>query len=317
MNAVERFDAVIIGSGQSGTPLSRALAEAGWKVALVEREHVAGTCINEGCTPTKTMVASARAAYVARRSEVYGVHTGSTEVNMVEVRQRKRDIVERFRTSNRQRLFDVGVDLVEGEARFVAPRRVEVTLNKGGTRILEGDKVIINTGARPFIPPIEGLDEIPYLNSTTIMELAEVPEHLLVMGGGYVGLEFGQMFRRFGSEVTIVQRGGQVLSREDTDVAEAVMEILREDGIEVVVNTEATRVEQAEDGSIRLIAEGPEGERVFTSSHLLVATGRTPNTEVLNLEAAGVETTERGHVVVNDRLETTAPHVYATGDVKG
>lgn len=317
MNQVQRMNAVIIGSGQAGTPLSTALANAGWTVALIEREHMGGTCINEGCTPTKTMVASARAAYAARRSDVYGVHTGPVDVKMVEVRQRKRDIVESFRSSNRQRVLNAGIELVEGEAHFVAPRRVEVALNDGGTRILEGDKVFIDTGAHPFIPPIEGLDGVPYLNSTTIMELSMIPRHLLVMGGGYVGLEFGQMFRRFGSQVTILQRGEQVLSREDADVAEAVTEILREDDIDVVLNTEAVRVEQTERGDIRIIGEGPEGERTFTGSHLLVATGRVPNTGSLNLDAAGVETTERGHVVVNARLETTAPGVYAVGDVKG
>ena len=317
MHKRELWDAVIIGSGQSGTPLSTALAKAGWSVALIEREHLGGTCVNEGCTPTKTMVASARAAYVARRSQVYGVHTGPVEVQMTEVRQRKRDIVESFRSNNRQRVLDAGVELVEGEARFVAPRRVEVALNDGGTRTLAGDRVFINTGAHPFIPPVEGLDEVPYLNSTTIMELGEAPAHLLIMGGGYVGLEFGQMFRRFGSEVTILQRGAQVLSREDEDVAEAVTEILREDGIEVALNTDAIRVERAEEGRLRVIGEGPEGERAFEGSHLLVATGRAPNTDALNLEAAGVETTERGHVVTNARLETTAPGTYAMGDVKG
>src|SRR5215204_3328057 len=311
------YDAVVIGAGQGGVPLSRALARAGRKTALVEREHVGGTCINEGCTPTKTMVASAKVAYFGRRSADYGVSNGQVAVDMIRVRQRKRDIVETFRSGGEKRLDDAGVELIMGEARFTGPKVLEVNLNGGATVRLSAENVFINVGARPANPPVEGLDSVPALNSTTIMELDEVPEQLLVLGGSYVGLEFAQMFRRFGSEVTVVQRGKQLMSREDTDVAEAVAEIVRQDGIEVLLETQAQRTEQGNDGKIRLRVSTPEGERTLEGSHLLVAAGRPPNTDRLNLDAAGIETDKRGQIKVNERLETNVEGVWALGDVKG
>jgi pyruvate/2-oxoglutarate dehydrogenase complex dihydrolipoamide dehydrogenase (E3) component len=316
--ATQHYDAAVIGAGQGGVPLARALAKAGRKTALVEREHVGGTCINEGCTPTKTMVASAKAAYFDRRSADYGIQNGPVTVDMVRVRQRKRDIVESFKSGNERRIEDTeNLDLVRGEARFTGAEELEVRLNGGETLELRADNVFINTGARPGSVPVEGLESIPTLNSTSIMELDEVPEHLLVLGGGYVGLEFAQMFKRFGSEVTVVQRGKQLLSREDADVAEAVAEILREDGLEILLETQSRRVEQGDDGRIRLTVETPDGERTLSGSHLLVAAGRPPNTDSLNLVAAGVETDRRGFVKVNERLETNVPGIWALGDVKG
>ena len=316
----EAFDALVIGAGQAGGPLSTGLAKAGCTTALVEREHVGGTCINEGCTPTKTMVASARVAYLARRAADYGVRTGPVEVDLAKVRQRKRDIVDEFRNSSQRRIERTdGVDLVFGEARFRGPMTVEVDLAGGGTRRLTARRyVFINTGDRPGRPAVPGIDQVPTLDSTSIMELDSVPQHLLVLGGGYVGLEFGQMFRRFGSQVTIIQRGKQLLAREDPDVANAVAGILREDGVEVLLQTDAARVEQR-DGEVRLTVRGSAGpdERVLTGSHLLVAAGRLPNTDRLDLAAAGVETDARGYVKVNERLETNVPGVYALGDVKG
>jgi pyruvate/2-oxoglutarate dehydrogenase complex dihydrolipoamide dehydrogenase (E3) component len=281
MTPAQHYDAVVIGSGQGGNPLARALAQSGRRTALVEREHVGGTCINEGCTPTKTMIASARVAYLDRRSAEYGIADGPVTVDMIRVRQRKREIVESFRNGDERHLEKAGVDLIRGEASFAAPKELEVRLSQGGTSRLSTDAVFINVGARPSAPPIEGLDSVPTLNSTTIMELDEVPEHLLVLGGGYVGLEFAQMFRRFGSEVTIVQRGPQLLSREDADVAEAVAEVLRDDGVEVLLRTSALRAGRG-DGGIQLTVHTPEGERTLSGSHLLAATGRTPNTDTLN-----------------------------------
>ena len=316
MTPAHHYDAVVIGSGQGGNPLARALAQSGRATALVEREHVGGTCINEGCTPTKTMIASARVAYLDRRSADYGIADGPVTVDMIRVRQRKREIVESFRGGDERRLEKAGVDLIRGEASFAGPKQLEVRLSEGGASRLDADAVFINVGGRPSAPPIEGLDGIPTLNSTTVMELDEVPEHLLVLGGGYVGLEFAQMFRRFGSEVTIVQRGPQLLSREDADVAEAVEEVLREDGVEVLLRTSALRAGRG-DGSIQLTVRTPEGERTLTGSHLLVAAGRTPNTDTLNLEAAGIETDEHGFIMTNARLETNLPHVWALGDAKG
>src|SRR3712207_5095309 len=319
MTETQHYDAVVIGAGQGGVPLARALAQAGRKTALLEREHVGGTCINEGCTPTKTMVASAKVAYFDRRSADYGVQNGPVSVDMHKVRQRKRDIVQSFRSANERRIEETeGLDLLMGEASFSAPKELQIRLNGNGETFgLTADDIFINVGARPANPPIEGLDSVPSLNSTTIMELDELPEHLLVLGGSYVGLEFAQMFRRFGSEVTVVQRGKQLMSREDTDVAEAVAEIMRQDGLEILLEAQPQRVEQGDSGEIKLTVSTPEGEHTLTGSHLLVAAGRPPNTDTLNLEAAGVETDKRGFVKVNERLQTNVSGIYAMGDVKG
>jgi pyruvate/2-oxoglutarate dehydrogenase complex dihydrolipoamide dehydrogenase (E3) component len=310
-------DAIIIGAGQSGGPLAGAFAKAGRKTALIEREHVGGTCVNEGCTPTKTMVASARVAYLARRAADYGVHAGAISIDMLRVRQRKRDIVASFRGGSERGLAAAGVELVRGEASFRSSREVEVRLNDGGTRVLSAALIVINAGARPARPRIAGLETVPPLDSTSIMELDAVPEHLLVLGGGYIGLEFGQMFRRFGSRVTIVQRDKQLLAREDADVAAQLTQILREDGVEVLLSAEATRVRLGNGGRVELSVRSADGERTLEGSHLLLAPGRVPNTDRLNLPAAGVATDSRGFIRVNDRLETNVPGVYATGDIKG
>jgi pyruvate/2-oxoglutarate dehydrogenase complex dihydrolipoamide dehydrogenase (E3) component len=316
--AAQHYDAVVIGAGQAGVPLSQALAGSGRSTALIEREHVGGTCINVGCTPTKTMVASAKTAYIHRRSAEYGVHNGPVSVDMREVRSRKRAMVDSFRASNLRRIEAAeGLDLISGEASFTGPRTLAVRTNDGEALELVAENVFINAGARPTNPPIEGLDEVPALNSTSVMELGELPEHLLVLGGSYVGLEFAQMFRRFGSEVTVVQRSGQLMGREDADIAEAVAEILREDGIEVLLGTQTRRAEQDGAGKIVLTVGTSGGERTISGSHLLVAAGRPPNTETLNLGAAGITTDKRGFIEANERLETSAPGVYALGDVKG
>jgi pyruvate/2-oxoglutarate dehydrogenase complex dihydrolipoamide dehydrogenase (E3) component len=317
MSPPEKLDAVVIGAGQAGVPLARTLAQAGRRTALVERVHVGGTCINEGCTPTKTMVASARVAYLARRGADYGVRTGPVEVDLVRVRQRKRDIVASFREGSQKRLESTpGLVLLFGEARFVGPRLLEVRLADGATRRLEADLVFLNAGCRPQRPDVPGLAELPTLDSTSIMELDKAPPHLVVLGGGYVGLEFGQMFRRFGSAVTVLQRNPRLLVREDPDVADAVAEILRQDGIDVVLESDVRKA--AREGEEIAFAVGtPGGERRVAGTHVLVATGRVPNTDGMGLEAAGIETDPRGFVRVNERLETSTPGVYALGDVKG
>ncbi len=319
MATTTHYDVLIIGAGQAGGPLATAFAQAGKKTVLIEREHVGGTCINEGCTPTKTMVASARVAYLARRSADYGVRTGPVSVDMTVVRKRKRDIVESFRHGSEKRLEETkGLDLLLGEAYFTGPKAVEVRMHDGsGSSPLTADIVCINAGERPTLPKIEGIENVSVLNSTSIMELDVVPEHLLVLGGGYVGLEFGQMFRRFGSQVTVVQRGTQLLAREDPDIADAVAEILREDGVNVLLNTAATRVQQSGDGRISLTVQAAEGERVLQGSHLLAASGRRPNSDLLHLDKAGIEVDKRGYIRVNERLETNVPGIYALGDVKG
>ena len=314
----DNYDALVIGAGQAGKPLALDLANAGWKTALIERAHVGGTCVNVGCTPTKTMVASARVAYLARRAADYGVHAGPVSVNLAEVRRRKQSIVESFRNGSQQRLESTAkLELLFGEARFTAPNVLEVKLRDGGTRVLSAPKIFINAGGRPAQTQMDGAESVPLLDSSSIMELDELPEHLLVLGGGYIGLEFGQMFRRFGSRVTIVQRAAQLLGREDEDVAEEVLKLLREDGIEVLLNTEAVRVAQLANAQIELTVRTAAGERVLTGSHVLAAAGRVPNTETLNLAAAGVATDKHGFIVANERLETSAAGIYALGDVKG
>ena len=317
MAAVQHYDAAIIGAGQAGVPLARALAQSGRTTALIEREHVGGTCINVGCTPTKTMVASARVTYLARRGADYGVQTGPVAVDLIKVRQRKRDIVASFRGGLERRLKQTDrLVLLAGEASFTAPKSLEVRLNAGDRVALNADLIFINTGARPARPSLMGLDDVPALNSTTIMELESVPEHLLVLGGGYIGLEFSQMFRRFGSRVTLVQRSGQLLGREDRDVAEAVAAILREDGVDVLLDTPALRVRRNSQ-EVELDIKTGEGERTLRGTHLLVAAGRTPNVEQLGLEAVGIEVDKRGFIKVNERLETNVPGVYALGEANG
>lgn len=317
MTSAQHFDAIVIGSGQAGGPLARSLAGAGWRVALVERQHVGGTCVNEGCTPTKTMVASARAAYLARRGADYGVRNGPVTVDMVKVRQRKRDIVESFRGGSQQKLENTaGVSLLFGEGAFTGPQAVEVRLNTGGAAHLTAEKIFINTGTRASRPRIEGLDEVPTLDNRSIMELDVVPEHLLVLGGGYIGLEFGQMFHRFGSRVTVIQSRDRLLAREDPDVADEVAKILREDGIEIYLDARTTQASRS-NGGIQLQLQTPQGERAVTGSHLLAATGRVPNTDRLNLPAAGVKVDRQSFIEVNERLETNVAGIYALGDVKG
>jgi pyruvate/2-oxoglutarate dehydrogenase complex dihydrolipoamide dehydrogenase (E3) component len=310
---MEDFDAIIIGSGQGGNPLAEALIAAGKKTAMIERQDVGGTCINRGCSPTKTMVASARVAYMARRGADYGVHTGPVTIDMGRVRERKRAIVSSFRQSREKRLEKAQADLIRGEASFTGPRQLRVALNGGGERLLRAAQIFIDTGTRSARPAIAGLDAVPYLDNDSIMELHRVPEHLLILGGGYIGVEFSQMFRRFGSRVTVIQAGPQLLREEDADVAAEVLKILREDGIEILLNARAQEVKPGID--LKVSTEGKT--QTVEGSHLLLATGRVPNTDALKPAAGGVETDERGFIRVNDRLETSAPGVYAIGDVKG
>ena len=317
MTTPTTYDAIIIGAGQAGVPLSRALAGAGWKTAIIERTHVGGTCINEGCTPTKTMVASARVAHLARRGADYGVRTGEITVDLAKVRERKRNIVNDFRSGGEKRLQTTkGLDLLMGEARFSGPKTVEVYM-ADETRTLTAEHIFINVGARPSVPKFEGMDCVSVLNSTTIMELDTIPEHLIIIGGGYIGLEFGQMFRRFGSKVTIIQRGERLLGREDDDVADEVAKILREDGINILLKATPISVEQPATGVINLTVKTDEGQRVIKGTHLLGAVGRDANTDRLNLAAAGVTTDKRGMIPVNERLETNVAGIYALGDVNG
>jgi len=315
--STQNYDAIVICAGQAGTPLSQALAGAGLRTALIEREHVGGTCVNEGCTPTKTMVASARVAYLARRGADYGVNIGEIKIDLAKVRERKRAIVDSFRNGSQSRIEKTEkLELIFGEAEFTGAKALRVRKKNGDEIILSAEKIFINAGCRPAIPAVDGLSDVQYLNSTSVMELYSVPEHLLVLGGGYIGLEFGQMFRRFGSRVTIVQPGPQLLEREDADVAEAVLSILREDGIDVRLNSKALRVSKTALG-IELVVNSAGKTQTISGTHLLAAAGRVPNTDTLNTAAAGIATDKRGFIQTNDRLETSAAGVFALGDIKG
>jgi pyruvate/2-oxoglutarate dehydrogenase complex dihydrolipoamide dehydrogenase (E3) component len=318
MAQIEQLDAIVIGAGQGGNPLSRALAGAGMRTALIEREFVGGTCINTGCTPTKTLIASAEAAHLARQAEVYGIKAGPVRVDMPAVYRRKQALVEDMRNNMRTRLENTeNLELIDGEASFIEPYVLQVRLNQGGERVLSARKIFIDIGGSPRKLSIPGADRISVCDSRSIMELQEVPEKLLIIGGGYVGLEFAQMFQRFGSQVTIIQHNGQLLDREDKDIASAVLKIMQKNGIEVFLNASARAVEPLDSGNIRLTVETPEGEVNLTATHLMAAIGREPNTQVLNLQAAGIELDERGYIRVNERLETNVAGIYALGDVNG
>jgi pyruvate/2-oxoglutarate dehydrogenase complex dihydrolipoamide dehydrogenase (E3) component len=313
----ERFDAIVIGSGQGGNPLARALAKAGKRTAMIEREHVGGTCVNEGCTPTKTMVASGRVAYLARRGGDFGVNCGPIAIDMLKIRERKRAIVKSFREGNERGLKETDCDaIIMGEASFAGPKLVRVACNGGGERVLSAELIFLNTGLRSSIPQLDGLADVPYLDNRSVMELGEVPRHLVVLGGGYIGLEFGQLFRRLGSAVTIIHTGARLLTREDDDVADEVRKILEQDGIEVLLNASARSVRH-EGKDVALTVDVAGGERLVSGSHLLLAVGRTPNSDRLNLGAAGVEVDEHGYIRANEYLETNVPGIYVIGDVKG
>lgn len=318
----ERFDAVVIGSGQAGNPLAVAMMKQGWKTAVIERRYPGGTCVNDGCTPSKTIDASARVAYLARRGSDFGVGTGDISIDLHTVWERKQKIVLASRKNNGEGVQGENGTLILGHASFSEDQpgggqtRISVNLQEGGTRELLAARVFLNTGERPHPPEVDGLDTVPYLDSTSIMELQEVPEHLVILGAGYIALEFAQMFLRFGAKVTVLERGERLAAHEDDDVAACLRSILEEDGIRILTCSAVTRVSGEED-SVSLDVEVDGKPQTVTGSHLLVATGRTPNVESLHLERVGVKQKEHGYIEVNDRLETSAPGIWALGDVKG
>ncbi len=315
---MKNYDALIIGAGQAGGPLAKKLAQSGKKTALIEKRWVGGTCVNDGCTPTKTMVASAKAAYMAGHSSSLGVDITGYSVNMMTIKKRKEEIVNRFRDGNRMSLESTDrLDLFFGEATFSGNKTITITLNGGIEEVLHADLIFINTGAKPYVPEIDGLKDIGFLNSTSILELDYIPEHLLVLGGNYIGLEFGQMFRRFGSRVTILEKSERIVSREDEDISEALTQILTAEAMEFHTNTVASSFEKDIYGKIKatILKNGKE-ETIFCS-HVLTAVGRTPQTAALNLSKTGVETDKHGSIKVNEHLETNVPGIYALGDVKG
>ncbi len=318
MSETRSYDAIIIGTGQAGKPLGLSLAASGRKTAILEREErVGGTCIVHGCTPTKTMVASARVAYLVRRASDYGVSTGPVSIDLGKVRERKREMVEKFSRSAQKALeSEENVDLIFGEGRFVGPHELEVRARDGRELRLTAPLVFINTGTRPRIPDIPGLADVPFLTNSTVMELDRTPAHLVVLGGGYIGLEFAQMFRRFGARVTVIQRASQLLPREDRDVVDELHRILADDGIEILLEARVKSVARNGEGALLVSVWAAKGLDL-TASALLVATGRDPNTDGLGLEAAGIESHREGYIGVNERLETNVKGVYALGDVNG
>jgi pyruvate/2-oxoglutarate dehydrogenase complex dihydrolipoamide dehydrogenase (E3) component len=306
------YDAIIIGSGQGGNPLAFRLADLGWLVALIEKKDLGGTCINVGCTPTKTMVHRAQVAYYARNAARWGVNASNVGVDLAKIISQKDEVVLSFR-GGRQKQVDqrANLRLYRGHARFVGAHQLKV-----GDDLLESERILIDTGARPSIPAIPGLETVSFLTNESIMQLTELPEHLLILGGGYIGLEFGQMFRRFGSRVTILHAGAQIVAREDSEITAELQKALEAEGMQFLLNARATRVE-SKNGAVHLSFESAAGSSHVTGSHLLIATGRTPNTDDLGLENAGIETGKNGYIKVNGRLETNVPGTWALGDCKG
>jgi len=321
-----KYDAIIIGSGQAGNPLAKKLADAGWKVAVIERKWVGGTCINAGCTPTKTMIASGRIAYLVKRSRDFGIETAGYSVNMEEVVRRKNAVVLASRESSMLGLLQpANIKIEFGNAVFTGAKEVTVTKEDGSRSVLTASHIFINAGTSPLIPAIPGLEEAGYLTSDTIMDLLEAPRHLVIIGGSYIALEFGQLYRRLGSEVTIIEGNAQFLSKEDEDIAGELKKILEDDGIRILIHAKVTQVSSSTGaGGVKVDLTMPSGSYApetaahsVEGSHLLVATGRSANTAALNPAAAGVLPDEHGFIKVNDKLETNIPGIYALGDVKG
>jgi len=307
------YDAIIIGTGQAGPALARRLAGAGWKIAVVERKLFGGTCVNTGCTPTKTLIASAYAAYLARRAAEYGVTVGGpVGVDMKAVKARKDAVVRPSREGVERSLKSLkGCTVFQGHGRFVGSKNVQVN-----DEVLSADKIFINVGARAVVPPIPGLEQVPYLTNSSMMDLDFVPPHLVVLGGSYVGLEFAQAYRRFGSKVTVIELAPHLIAREDEDVARAVAEILKEENIDIRINSKVVAVAK-EGNNIAVTVENAGTKSQVIGSHLLLAIGRRPNTDDLGLDKAGVATDARGYIQVDDQLRTNAPGIWALGDCNG
>lgn len=306
----ERFDAIIVGAGQAGPPLAGRLTQAGQKVAVIERKLVGGTCVNYGCIPTKTLVASAHAAHLARRGAEYGVGTGEISVDMAKVKARKDKIVSGDRDGVESWLDGMdGCTFIRGHARFEDPHTIRVD-----DRVLHADRIFLNVGGRAVAPDMPGLPDIDYLTNVGILELDTVPEHLVIIGGSYIALEFAQMYRRFGARVTVIEKGPRLASREDEDVSAAIKDILESEGIEVVLNADGIRFTKTDNG---FEVTSADGAAPIAGTHLLVAVGRAPNTDDLGLENAGVETDGRGYIVVDDQLRTNVEHIWAMGDCNG
>jgi pyruvate/2-oxoglutarate dehydrogenase complex dihydrolipoamide dehydrogenase (E3) component len=317
MPDIERYDILVIGSGESGKHLTWTLAQAGHRTAVVERKYIGGSCPNIACLPSKNVIRSAKAHWFARHGAEYGIQTGAVSTNMKGVLERKRKMVEGEVKFHLDRFKATGAELIRGEARFVAPKKVEVQLNDGGRRTISGERVFLDLGSRAAMPEIPGLAVAQPMTHVEALDLDRLPEHVIVLGGGYVGLELAQALRRFGSAVTVIEHGRQIADKEDPDVAQALLENFASEGIEVLLETHVRGVEGLSGKQIRVRAENHHGDRTIEGSDLLVAAGRTANTPGIGLEAAGVELDERGYIKVNELLETTAEGVWAMGDCAG
>jgi len=314
---MQKYDAIIIGAGQSGMPLAKKISGIGLKVALIEKRVIGGTCINDGCSPTKTMVASARVAHVVGRAADFGVNVQGFTVDQRKIKSRKEDIVQLFRKGAIKSLEKAeNVTIIEGLGRFNGPKQVEVVKADGEILLLEADNIFIDTGAQPIIPEIQGVEDIPYLTSTSIMELDETPDHLLIIGGGYIGLEFAQMFRRFGSKVTIIDRGSRLVPKEDDDVCEEVSKIFKNEGIDTLFNSMVEKLQKS-GNDIELTYRHKDAAHKLTGSHILIAVGRKPSVDKLQLEKSHIKTDDKGDILVNEHYETSCKGVYALGDVVG
>jgi pyruvate/2-oxoglutarate dehydrogenase complex dihydrolipoamide dehydrogenase (E3) component len=313
----ERYEMLVLGSGAGGKLLAWQMAKSGHRTAVVERKLIGGSCPNTNCLPSKNEIWSAKVADLVHHADRFGMVTGPVATDMKKVLARKRDMVDGLIAMHLDAYKASGAELIMGTGRFIAPKTIEVNLNDGGTRVLTGDRVILNLGTHATIPDIPGLAAAQPLTNVEALELDRLPDHLVVMGGGYVGLELAQAYRRFGSRVSIIERGPQLASREDSDVAAALLEMLRDEGIAVHLGAKLLNVQGRSGGSVSLQLHTPSGDHTIEGSDILVATGRTPNTAGIGLELASVELDGRGYIAVNDRLETSATDVWAVGECAG
>ncbi|MBE7176529.1 MAG: mercuric reductase [Mucilaginibacter polytrichastri] len=312
-----RYDAVIIGSGQAGNPLARKLAAKKWKVAVVERDEIGGTCINVGCTPTKTLIAAAERLHLVETSGDQGVHAEVKSIDWKAMRKRKDFIVNLFKKSTEKGLKEYDdITVIHGEARFSGKKTLDIFKGEKSADTITADHIFINTGAKTLIPDVEGLSDVPYLTSASIMELDEIPEQLLIMGGGYIALEFGQLFSRLGSKVTVLEMGKHLLVKEDDDVCEVLTDILRKEGLRLETGARVQSAKKGKDGKITLSFEQEGKMRRVSGTHVLVAVGRVPNTGTLNLESTGLKADKKGFIPVNAQLETSVKGIFVLGDAK-
>jgi pyruvate/2-oxoglutarate dehydrogenase complex dihydrolipoamide dehydrogenase (E3) component len=317
MPDIEKYEILVLGSGEAGKWTAWTMADEGHRTAMVERKLLGGSCPNIACLPSKNVIYSARVASLARRGAEFGLEMDRLRINMAGVQQRKREMVDAEHQFHAQRTADAGIELIMGEGRFVAPKTVEVALNDGGTRRIVGERVFLDLGSRSTMPNVPGLAAANPMTHIELLDLDRLPAHLIVIGGGYIGLELAQAMRRFGSDVTVIERGVQLADREDPDIGAALLDLFHDEGIEVLLGTHVTGVEGQSGKQVRVRAKDGPGERTIEGTDLLVATGRTPNTKGIGLEQAGVELNEHGYIKVNDRLETTAANVWAMGDCSG